>query len=325
MELKVAAIKELDYEAFWKMFGDGLLPNFTKDYYPRLRKHLSVESAEFWDKHSHYFDGGWFRASFYFRGMAGTLGWLINVYLRVIPGLWAATTELLKSKSVEEQHEIYFNKIERKLWNPVVKKLLENSATLSGIGVPVAQQELLSQETNIGAFLKRSLEIVLTELPLHDNFYWRIYIEGHYHKDCCPDYLIEDNFNKLKDGLIDRVEVHTTTITEFLQQYENKDISKFILLDHMDWMSTNKPMLTEEWQEIINHCTKDAQFIWRSAAKETKFVDETVVTYKGEEKPLGDLFSYDIELASKLHEIDRVHTYTSFWIASFKENLLQSQ
>lgn len=303
------------------MFGEGLLPNFTKEFYPRLRKYLTPAAAEFWDGHSHYFDGSWFRASFYFRGMSGALAWLIYVYLHAIPGLWKSVTELLQAKTVEEQHRIYFDKIEKTMWNPIVKKLLQSSATLSSIGVPVAQQDLLSHETNIGAFLKRSLEIVLTELPLKENYFWRVYMEGHYQKDSCPEYLIEENFNKLKDGLIDKIEIHTTTITDFLKEYEKKDISKFILLDHMDWMSTDQKFLSEEWQQIIDHSTPNAQYIWRSAAKKTQFVDETVIEYKGKQTKLGEIFEYDIELAEKLHEIDRVHTYTSFWISRIKDSV----
>jgi hypothetical protein len=55
LELKIAAIKELDYETFWKMFGDGRLENFRKDVYPRLRKLLTPESQKFWDSNAYYF------------------------------------------------------------------------------------------------------------------------------------------------------------------------------------------------------------------------------------------------------------------------------
>jgi len=51
----MVAIKELDYNTFWRMFGDGYCENFTRDVYPRLRKHLTPEAANFWDKKSNYF------------------------------------------------------------------------------------------------------------------------------------------------------------------------------------------------------------------------------------------------------------------------------
>jgi len=55
LELKIAAIKNLDYETFWRMFGDGYCENFTKEVYPLLREHLSPAARKFWDKKSYYF------------------------------------------------------------------------------------------------------------------------------------------------------------------------------------------------------------------------------------------------------------------------------
>lgn len=319
LELKIVAIKELDYPTFWKMWGDGLLPGFTKNVYPKLRPKLSPEAQEFWDKHSHYFDGSWFRASFYFRACSGALAWLIKVYLLAVPGLWPATYDLLRAKSVEEQKKIYHERIERKLWNPVVKKIVENSATLSGIGVPVAQQNLLSAEMNIGKFLRDSLETILIRLPIHDNYFWRVYMEGKYFPDCCPEYCKEANFEKLKK-VVDNISLHTTTVSEFLEVHKGPKISKFILLDHMDWMADKPMLLRDEWQQIVENCTVNAQFLWRSAAKETQFVNDTAIYYKGQKTTVGDIVDFDRETAERLHEIDRVHTYTSFHIANLKQN-----
>jgi S-adenosylmethionine-diacylglycerol 3-amino-3-carboxypropyl transferase len=77
LELKIAAIKELDYEDFWQIFGEGRVPQFSKQYYPRLRKHLSLKAQQFWDSHTHYFDGNGYRNSFYYRGCCGFLAWAL--------------------------------------------------------------------------------------------------------------------------------------------------------------------------------------------------------------------------------------------------------
>jgi len=75
LELKIAAIKEFDYNTFWQMFGEGRLPDFTKTYYPLLRPYLSASAKTFWDVNSYYFDGKGFRKSFYYHGMSGILAW----------------------------------------------------------------------------------------------------------------------------------------------------------------------------------------------------------------------------------------------------------
>jgi S-adenosylmethionine-diacylglycerol 3-amino-3-carboxypropyl transferase len=46
-----------------------------------------------------------------------------------------------------------------------------------------------------------------------------VYVDGEYSRECCPEYLKEHNFYKLKNGLVDCISVHTTTITEFLDNY----------------------------------------------------------------------------------------------------------
>jgi len=187
------------------------------------------------------------------------------------------------------------------------------------MGVPASQQKLLDGvEENVGIFMKKSLEYAMTELPLSENYHWRVYFTGSYTKEICPEYLKEANFAKLKSGLVNNISLHTCTITEFLKEYPHKDITKFILLDHMDWMSDKPEMLAEEWQEIITHCTPNAQFLWRSAAKETDFVFNTEVTRDGKKVKLGEIVIPNRKLAEKLHKEDRVHTYTSFYIGNYK-------
>ena len=73
-------------------------------------------------------------------------------------------------------------------------------------------------------------------LPLADNYFWRVYIKGRYTADCCPEYLKPENFQKLKGGLADRVEVYTDSVQGFLEKNARR-FSRFVLLDHMDWLA----------------------------------------------------------------------------------------
>jgi S-adenosylmethionine:diacylglycerol 3-amino-3-carboxypropyl transferase len=64
--------------------------------------------------------------------------------------------------------------------------------------------------------------------------YPRVYIYGQYTKQCCPQYLKEENFYRLKNGLVNKISIHTATLTDFLKEHKKNDINKFVLLDHMD-------------------------------------------------------------------------------------------
>jgi len=320
LELKIAAIKEFDFDTFWKMFGEGRIPEFTKKYYPRLREYLSPASKAFWDKNSHYFDGKGFRKSFFYHGCSGFLAWVVmRIYCRLIPGLVRALQSMFTVESIEEQRRIFKEVVDRKLWSPLLERTLSSPLALSFMnGVPKPQQKLLEQEGGVAVFLRRVFEWLMTESFLRENYFYKVYVDGEYSRECCPEYLKEDNFYKLKNGGVERISVHTTTITEFLREHKKKDISRFILLDHMDWLSESPEILSEEWQEIVEHSTKQARFLWRSASEKASFVTDTKVKVDGKELTVGDMVTFNPDLSDRLHKIDRVHTYTSFHVADLQ-------
>jgi len=320
LELKLAAIREYDYSTFWKLFGTGRMANFSKVHYPRLRLHLSPSARAFWDKHAHYFNGTGFRKSYYWHGCSGILAWFLLGYFRLI-GVYGPLLELMDAESLEEQKHIYKTKIENRMWHPIIMWLLERRFTLALLnGVPEAQRKLLEQEggfQSIALFIKDSMETVMTKLPTRDNYFYRVYLTGEYSQDSCPDYLTKEGFTTLKNGAVDNISIHTTTITEFLKEHKTKDISRFVLLDHMDWMASSPKSLSEEWSQMVSHATDKTRFLWRSASKEATFVGETMVQLPNgiESVPLNNILKYDQQTANRLHELDRVHTYASFFIA----------
>lgn len=55
--------------------------------------------------------------------------------------------------------------------------------------------------------------------------------------------------------------------------------------------------------------------LWRSGGLKTEFVERVTVHRNGQKCPLNELLKYDVATAARLHELDRVHTYGSFYIA----------
>ncbi len=92
----------------------------------------------------------------------------------------------------------------------------------------------------------------MTELPIRDNYFWRVYLTGSYTPNCCPNYLKENNFQQIKANL-SKVKLHTCTLTDFLKQHPGK-YTHFILLDHQDWLAWHQPeTLAEEWETIFHN------------------------------------------------------------------------
>ncbi len=74
-------------------------------------------------------------------------------------------------------------------------------------------------------------------------------------------------------------------------------------------------MLELEWQAILDKASDNARVLWRSGGLRTDFIDRVQVTKDGKTIALPELLTYHEEQAKALHELDRVHTYGSFYIA----------
>ncbi len=318
LDLKIAAIRKLDYEDFFAMFGKGQLKGAKKIYKDTLRDALQHEwSKTYWDKKIKFFDNR--RRSFYFRGTSGAFARMVKMYtdsvIRVSPHL----EDILNADSIEEQKRIYDEHLYDRFWSKTMRFAMNRDTTLSMVGVPKAQRRQVETqyEGGIVKFVEDCVEAVFTKLPLKDNYFWRVYMTGQYTEDCCPEYVRPENYEKLRNGLADRVHIHTDSVQGMLEKNEDLKVSRFVLLDHMDWLSDQFfPMLEAEWQAIINRAADDTRIIWRSGGLRTDFINDVTVTINGQQRKLPELLTYNQELAEELHELDRVHTYGSFYIAN---------
>lgn len=318
LELKKAGIKELEHGEFFELFGNGKAPDWDR-MYQRLRPHLPEEAAKYWDKNGKFFLGAGRRDSFYFRGSAGMFAWGINdIYIDRWVKIRPAIERMLAAETIEEQREVYTKEVKPAFWGPWIKWFLRRDATLSLLGVPRAQRTQLERHYpgGIVKFIEDQLDHVFGELPIKDNYFWRVYLTGSYTPECCPNYLKEEHFLRLKDGLADRVHTHTNTILDHLLQKQPK-YSHFVLLDHMDWMAEHMlDVLQKQWQAIVDCADEGARFLWRGAAVICDFVDPIEVQVDGQTRRLGELLEYNRPLADELHVKDRVNTYASFSIAT---------
>ncbi|MCA9269369.1 MAG: DUF3419 family protein, partial [Planctomycetales bacterium] len=56
LDLKIAGVKQLDYETFFSMFGRGRAPGIRDLYRQKLRDHLPPASRKYWDRYYRFFD-----------------------------------------------------------------------------------------------------------------------------------------------------------------------------------------------------------------------------------------------------------------------------
>lgn len=320
LELKLSGIQNLDFDTFFSLFGGGRLAGFSGLYYGVLRESLSEGARLYWDRRLHWFEGSGRMGSFYFRGTAGGFARLINVYIDRVAGVREEITALLQSRSVDEQQDIYERRLKRGFWGRMIRWLIDRDGALALLGVPRPQREQIERTYTggIARYIEDCVETVFTRLPISKNYFWKVYLIGEYSPDCCPEYLKPENFARLKGGLAGRISTHTTSVQGFLADNE-QNISRYVLLDHMDWMSTHQhPELAREWQAIFDSATPGARAIWRSGGLRVDYVDPIQISLAGRTRRVGDLLHYHRDLAAELHQQDRVHTYGSFHIADLK-------
>lgn len=315
LELKIAAIRELDYESFFEMFGRGRMDDMHAIYRRQLRSQLSSWAKEYWDRRIKFFCHP--RRSFYFRGSAGSFARMINFYVDHVCHVRSPIERILDAESLAEQQQIYYHEIEDRFWSPALKFAMDRDTTLSLVGVPKAQRRQVERQYRGGIvqFIQDCVEAVFAQLPLRDNYFWRVYLTGTYTPQCCPEYLTKAGFERLQRGFVDRLSIHTNSVQSFLEQ-SDCPISRFVLLDHMDWLSDRFfPLLELEWQAIFERAAPGARAIWRSGGLRTDYLDRVHIRRRGDICRLNDRLHFHQQLSADLHSQDRVHTYGSFYIA----------
>lgn len=316
LELKMSGIRNLEFDAFYSLFGEGGHREFPLWYKRSLRADLSNRSRTYWDRRLHYFSRPHDHASFYHRGTTGLFGRLVMAYFR-LARVHEHARALFQARSLEEQREIYFGSMQRRFWRSSFKRALRTDLALSLLGIPKAQRDHLETTCaqSVADFMEDCVEAVCTRLPIHDNYFWHLYVHGRYSRTCCPSYLKRENFQRLKGGLVDRISVHTSDLTRFVRNHASP-ISHYVLLDHMDWLSHENPeSLRDEWQALLAKAQPRAKFLWRSGGFKVDYVDPLIVRIGRTAARVGELLRYHETQARDCHSRDRVHTYGSFYVA----------
>jgi S-adenosylmethionine-diacylglycerol 3-amino-3-carboxypropyl transferase len=322
LDLKIAAIKTLEFEDFFRLFGYGFHPEARRLYQRRMRPVLPEWSQTWWDKWIKFFNNP--KRTFYYRGASGAFARLIRIYIERMIRVRPHIDAILEAKTLDEQREIYDRHLCERFWSRSMRFAMNRDTTLSMVGVPKDQRRQVETQYagGIVKFVQDAVETVFCKLPLADNYFWRVYLKGEYSRGCCPEYLKADNFERLKDGLVERVSTHTNSVQGFLDKHDGQ-ISRYVLLDHMDWLSSKLfPLLELEWQAIVRRAAPKTRIIWRSGGLKTDFIDRVNVSTNGQTHKLPELLSFHPDLAAKLHEKDRVHTYGSFYIADLAKTSL---
>lgn len=305
LEFKQALIRKGDFEELFEMFGFGSHPEHVR-VYRSVRESLSEPARKFWDKRIGFFDPASLKKSFYFHGTSGIAAYVMgNALFKLRPNVKNFAACLLDARSQEEQREAY-QLFEREVWGPFSNWLLRQPTLMTLLGVPRPQIKLIqdSYPGGLTSYVKDKLRHVLSELPIADNYFWRVYMTGSYTLGCCPNYLKQENLPVLSSR-VGRLKSYTTTVSNFLREHPGA-YTHFVLLDHQDWLAAHDTdALLEEWELILANSAPGAKILMRSAGINIDFVPESIRAR----------LRFFPERTEPLHQLDRVGTYGSLHFA----------
>ncbi|TPX30534.1 hypothetical protein SmJEL517_g05910 [Synchytrium microbalum] len=262
LELKLAGISALNYSDFWSLFGEGFIPKFSALLDTHLSPHLSPFAYHFWKQNSGF-------SNLYKTGCSG-LAIRVFQFVTKVRGLKSAVERMCSADTVKEQNEIWLTEVRPHFLSKWLVKLLNNDRFLWGaLGVPPAQMSMVLEDQTAYDFLVDSFDPVIAEKSLRDdNYFYYMPLMLRYLPTNCPGYLSESGFDTLKSNpeQLDAIRIHTDTIINVLNtQCYDGELTKVILMDHLDWFSPEDA--DAEISAVAKKMRVGGRAFWRSAGK----------------------------------------------------------
>ncbi|CEJ01538.1 hypothetical protein RMCBS344292_15562 [Rhizopus microsporus] len=305
LELKLAGITSLEYQDFWRMFGDGYNPRFSVLLHETLSPHLSSYAFQYWSHHSDRFNH-----KFYKTGYSGLALSILEWWIRM-QGLGDAVDAMVSADTIKEQKSIWENTIKPAIFSPMIQKVLHNPMFMwNALGVPINQMNMFLKETTCQEYIENTLD----PIPSHslfkdDQYFYYLCLKQRYSHTSCPSYLTKEGFNTLKtSGALNAFRLHTESILDALKGMSNDYLTRLVVMDHMDWFDPNGCQeLENEIMEMKRVLQPGGQVYWRSAGTRPWY-NELFMKYGFTVEPLA--------IRRPGQVIDRVNMYASFYRAT---------
>ncbi|KAI8617529.1 hypothetical protein BC830DRAFT_1062395 [Chytriomyces sp. MP71] len=262
LELKLAGISSLQYADFWRLFGEGYIPNFSNVLDTHFSPYLSPYAYHFWKE----------TAGFKNLFKTGCSGLAIRIFQFVSKarGLAGAVERMCNADSIEEQWNVWEKEIRPHFLSKWLIMLLNNDRFLWGaLGVPPAQMQMLLEEGSAYDYVVNTFDPIIKSSHLRDdNYFYYVCLMLKYTPQNAPSYLTEEGFNALQQNpsRLDAFRIHTRTIVEVLKsEVADGELTRVILMDHLDWFSNEDA--DEEISAVAKKLAKGGRAYWRSAGK----------------------------------------------------------
>ena len=268
--LKVAAAQHLSAPAFQRFFGSADSKANVRVYQEVLRPHLDDVTQRYWEGRDligrRRIRG--FASNIYKRGLLGSFIGSAHLVARLY-GI--DPREILAAETIEEQRRVFETRLAPVFDKGFVRWLMDQPASLFGLGIPPAQYVALSNDDpgGIRAVLRGRLEKLACDFPVSDNYFAQQAFGRRYGPGegrSVPPYLEPAHHADIA-ARAERIEVLHANLTEHLASLPAATRDRYILLDAQDWMTDEQ--LNALWGEITRTAKPGARVLFRTAAAAT--------------------------------------------------------
>lgn len=332
LELKVAAYQSLEYEDFWKVLGEGKHPDFRSLLISKMSPHLSSRAFQYWLSNQHIFtknQGGLYDTGGSKHGIR-IFRWITQVF-----GCRAAVKDLLAAKTLNEQREIWRNRVRPALLSRLVSKFVvsQESFLWTALGVPKNQLAILEADHAVSdavcgpsptakntrshaiwQYMVDTLDPMVESTHIAaDNPYYLVCLDGRFSRQCHPDYLAPQAHARLsRAAALDNLRIHTDEIDEVLARLEPGSLTVAVVMDSMDWFDPGSDAAASQITKLNRALKMGGRVMLRSAGLRPWYLKE-FAKLGFATKCMGS--------REKGACIDRVNMYASCWICTKRENL----
>lgn len=288
LELKLAAIRHLDYERLLGFLGVEPALNARMADYRSLEKHLSPAARRYFSHYARDVEAGvLFRGrheKFYIR--------ILSPFLHLLYG--RALREIFATESLEHQRRIYFEKIRGPFFTFLVRKGFNKALLTTVLNNPDYEVEV--EIGNLGDYMLETLDHTFSTHLARDSDWLSLMLNGRYlSRRALPHFLQEDVVRQIK-AADTKIQIIHQDIVEFVKQAPEAAFSKFSLSDISSCISKTRFM------ELLSH-------IPRIGRSQGRLCYRNFIARHKIPQPLQGLLARDNELCNKLNRDDRAFSY----------------
>jgi betaine lipid synthase len=298
-----------------------------------MSHHLSGRAFQYWLKNIHVFQnsrgyglydtGGSRHAIRVFR-------WIARIF-----GLQSSVKQLLEAQTLNEQRDIWRNRIRPILLSKLVCNLLvaQERFLWAALGVPKNQLAMIENDHATSDLVKgpnpkakntrshaiwhymvNTLDPVIEKTHIGtDNPYYYVCLAGKFSPKCHPQYLSPRTHVKLsRPNALDGLRIHTDELEEVIARIMPGTLTVAVIMDSMDWFDTGSQGAAGQISKLNRALKLGGRVMLRSSALSPWYI-KVFENHGFVAKRNGGRLDGAC--------IDRVNMYASCWVCTKTENL----